>query len=149
MLSPQLRQRVFSLWTLFWESGMTNPLVAIEQITYFLFLKQLEDLDRDRQAKGLGSIYAPRAGCDLDHHADDGKSGKYPPLPAADSSRQCTGHDTCRWSYIKQNPDHDLISRYVFPWLRQIDKILHGYRQHLGELRGDRQPDGRCLLSVS
>ena len=38
--------------------------------------------------------------------------------------RQCTGHETCRWSYIKQNPDHDLISRYVFPWLRQIDKIL-------------------------
>ncbi len=124
MLSPQLRQRVFSLWTLFWASGMTNPLVAIEQITYFLFLKQLEDLDRDRQAKGLGSIYAPRTGCDLDHHADDGKSGRYPPLPAADPSRQCTGHETCRWSYIKQNPDHDLISRYVFPWLRQIDRIL-------------------------
>ena len=125
MLSPQLRQRVFKLWTLFWESGMSNPLVAIEQITYFLFLKQLEDLDRDRQAKGFGSIYAPRAGCKLNHHEDDGKSGKYPPLPGDDPTKECIGHETCKWSYIKQNPNHEIIGGYVFPWLRQIDNILN------------------------
>ena len=33
MLSPQLRKKVHSLWTLFWTAGISNPLAAIEQIT--------------------------------------------------------------------------------------------------------------------
>ncbi len=48
MLSPQLRRKVLNLWTMFWSSGITNPLTAIEQITYLLFLKHLEVLDEDR-----------------------------------------------------------------------------------------------------
>ena len=47
MLSPQLRKKVDTLWTLFWAAGMTNPLVAVEQITYLLFIRQLEGLDRE------------------------------------------------------------------------------------------------------
>ena len=46
MLSPQLRRKVHDLWSLFWSSGLSNPLVAIEQITYLLFIRQLEALDR-------------------------------------------------------------------------------------------------------
>lgn len=42
MLSPQLRRKVHDLWSLFWSSGLSNPLVAIEQITYLLFIRQLE-----------------------------------------------------------------------------------------------------------
>jgi len=58
MLSPQLRQKVFDLWSMFWASGMANPLTAIEQITYLLFLKQLEALDAQRAADGKPSIQA-------------------------------------------------------------------------------------------
>jgi len=110
MLSPKLRRQVFSLWTLFWSSGMTNPLVSIEQITYLLFLQQLEQLDRDRTAKGCRSIYEARSACQLPHPEGDGEN--------------CPGHATCRWSYIVQMPSYDHISQYVFPWLRVIDKIL-------------------------
>jgi hypothetical protein len=39
MLSPQLRKKVHSLWTLFWTAGISNPLAAIEQITYLLFIR--------------------------------------------------------------------------------------------------------------
>ncbi len=124
MLSPKLRNQVFQLWTLFWSSGMTNPLVSIEQITYLLFLKQLETLDRERQERGLRSIYAPRKSCDLEHHKDDGKGGAASLPPDANSDDHCVGHNTCRWSYIRQNPDYEHISRFVFPWLREIDKIL-------------------------
>ena len=52
MLSPQLRQKIHSLWSLFWSSGLSNPLVAIEQITYLLFIRQLEALDRERVKQG-------------------------------------------------------------------------------------------------
>lgn len=45
---PQLRRKVHDLWSLFWSSGLSNPLVAIEQITYLLFIRQLEKLDGER-----------------------------------------------------------------------------------------------------
>jgi type I restriction enzyme M protein len=57
MLSPQLRRKVLNLWTMFWSGGITNPLTAIEQITYLLFLKHLEILDARRVELGKPSIY--------------------------------------------------------------------------------------------
>jgi type I restriction enzyme M protein len=114
MLSPQIRQKVFSLWTMFWSSGMTNPLTAIEQITYLLFLKRLEILDQQRIQEGKASLYSPRPNCNLPHHPDDRQG--------ADNA--CNGHPTCKWSYIRQNPSHEHISQYVFPWLRILDQTL-------------------------
>ena len=78
MLSPKLRSKVYNLWTKFWSSGMTNPLTSIEQITYLIFLKQLEILDNERIENGLPSIYGSRdingEKCNLSanqHHTDD------------------------------------------------------------------------------
>ena len=45
MLSPQLRSDIQKLWDAFWSGGISNPLTAIEQITYLVFLKRIEDLD--------------------------------------------------------------------------------------------------------
>jgi hypothetical protein len=45
MPSPQLRKKSHNLWSLFWSAGISNPLAAIEQITYLLFIRQLEGLD--------------------------------------------------------------------------------------------------------
>src|SRR4051812_31453342 len=46
MLSTELKKDVQKLWNAFWAGGIANPLTAIEQITYLIFLKQLEDLDK-------------------------------------------------------------------------------------------------------
>lgn len=48
MLSPQLRADIHRLWDRFWSGGIANPLTAIEQITYLVFLKRLDDLDQRR-----------------------------------------------------------------------------------------------------
>jgi len=131
MLSPKLRQDIFELWTMFWSSGMTNPLTAIEQITYLLFLKRLELLDMRRVKRGKGSIYGPRLNCSLPHHPDDARAINETVPP-----RACAGHGTCRWSYIVQGltvpnattsepiTPHDHLSQYVFPWLRILEKTL-------------------------
>ncbi len=133
MLAPKLRQDIYELWTMFWSSGMTNPLTSIEQITYLLFLKRLETLDVLRTAKGKASIYAPRPNCELPHHPDDGKKTDiFSPQPSAYSGypSYCIGHKTCRWSYIVQGQTvemitpHDHLSQYVFPWLRVLEKTL-------------------------
>ena len=60
MLAPHLRKKVDKLWDRFWSAGLTNPLVAVEQITYLLFLKRLEYLDEQRVNARKPSIYAQR-----------------------------------------------------------------------------------------
>lgn len=63
MLAPQIKKKVDALWNKFWTAGITNPLVAIEQITYLLFLKRLEDLDNARVKKDKLSIYQDAEKC--------------------------------------------------------------------------------------
>ena len=58
--NPKLRSSIDKLWQAFWSGGISNPLTAIEQITYLLFMKQLERLDdmRRRAAKFTKEPYA-------------------------------------------------------------------------------------------
>jgi type I restriction enzyme M protein len=63
MLAPLIKKKVDELWNRFWAAGLTNPLVAVEQITYLLFLKRLEDIDLKRQQRGIPSIYTDYETC--------------------------------------------------------------------------------------
>lgn len=63
MLAPHIKKKVDELWSRFWAAGLTNPLVAVEQITYLLFLKRLEDIDLKRQQRGFPSIYFGYESC--------------------------------------------------------------------------------------
>ena len=44
MLTAELRSQVDKVWNSFWSGGISNPLEIIEQITYLLFLRRLDDL---------------------------------------------------------------------------------------------------------
>jgi type I restriction enzyme M protein len=44
MLTGDIRNQIDSLWNAFWSGGISNPLEVIEQITYLLFLRRLDDL---------------------------------------------------------------------------------------------------------
>lgn len=50
MLDSKLRQKVDQLWDKFWSGGLANPLMAIDQLNYLIFLKRLEETD-DRAVK--------------------------------------------------------------------------------------------------
>ncbi|MBJ9968632.1 type I restriction-modification system subunit M [Burkholderia seminalis] len=108
MLAPHLRKKVDKLWDRFWSAGLTNPLVAVEQITYLLFLKRLEDLDADRVKADKPSVYARR-------------------LP--EDAKDLDG-ETCRWRYIRQqSTDTKHLIEVVFPWLRTLDKRLSDHEE--------------------
>ncbi len=50
MLTDQiLKSKIDSLWDMFWSGGISNPLSAIEQMSYLIFLKRLEDKDNERK----------------------------------------------------------------------------------------------------
>jgi type I restriction enzyme M protein len=63
MIAPHIKKTVDELWNRFWAAGLTNPLVAVEQITYLLFLERLEDIDLVRQQQGFPSIYIGSETC--------------------------------------------------------------------------------------
>lgn len=67
LTDPKLRSQVDSLWDKFWTGGLANPLDAIEQFSYLLFLKQLEDRENaaERQAKRRGTAYQPKVPKDM------------------------------------------------------------------------------------
>src|SRR6266511_1495167 len=44
MLTGEIRSQIDAIWNAFWTGGISNPLEVIEQITYLLFLKRLDDL---------------------------------------------------------------------------------------------------------
>lgn len=117
MLAPHIKKKVDKLWDRFWSAGLTNPLVAVEQITYLLFLKRLEDIDKTRVERKLPSIYdlttSEKAQIEAAKEADRA------------ALRKQLDASSCRWSYIRQektNPTH-LIEK-VFPWLRGIEARL-------------------------
>ena len=62
LTDPKLRSQVDALWDKFWTGGLSNPLDAIEQFSYLLFLKRLDDA-RERSASGrpsaAGQPYQP------------------------------------------------------------------------------------------
>src|SRR5512138_2301743 len=62
LTDPKLRSQVDALWDKFWTGGLTNPLDAIEQFSYLLFLKRLDDRENaaERQAKRKGIAYQPK-----------------------------------------------------------------------------------------
>ena len=43
MLTGEIRNQVDRVWDAFWTGGISNPLEVIEQLTYLLFIKGLDD----------------------------------------------------------------------------------------------------------
>ena len=51
MLTGEIRNQVDQVWNAFWSGGVSNPLSVIEQITYLLFIKRLDDLHTLEESK--------------------------------------------------------------------------------------------------
>lgn len=45
MITGELKNKIDSLWEIFWMGGLTNPLDVIEQMTYLMFIHDLDDTD--------------------------------------------------------------------------------------------------------
>jgi len=105
LLAPELKSQINKLWDRFWSGGIANPLTAIEQMSYLIFMKRLEDLD---------TIHAKRASA---------RKESYKSL--------FEGHENCRWSHWKHLNAEDMLRHVqvsVFPfikWLHNGDDTLY------------------------
>lgn len=101
MLTGELRSQIDRIWDSFWSGGISNPLEVIEQITYLLFLRRLDDLHTLEERKSA-TLMRP-----LERRIfPEGKDPKG--RPYAD----------LRWSHFKNFEARDMftvVGEHVFP----------------------------------
>ena len=51
MITGELKSKVDKIWDTMWSGGISNPLSVIEQLTYLLFIKQLDELHTLKESK--------------------------------------------------------------------------------------------------
>ena len=61
MLTGELRNQIDRIWDQFWSGGISNPLEVIEQITYLLFMRRLDEIQEleERKASRTGKPRRP------------------------------------------------------------------------------------------
>ena len=53
MLTGEIRSKIDALWNAFWTGGISNPMEVLEQITYLLFIRRLDDAHTLEEGKAL------------------------------------------------------------------------------------------------
>ena len=100
MITGTIKNKVDKIWTDIWAGGLTNPLTVIEQLTYLLFIRSLDEkeLDNERMDALMGT------------------KGKriFPSSPIGQSMR---------WSQFKDKDAQTIfntIQRFVFPAIKEM-----------------------------
>lgn len=109
MLNTTLKSSIDKLWDRLWSGGISNPLTAIEQISYLLFMKRLDELDlkRTQDAQFVGEQYKSLF------------TGK---------------NENLRWSNFRQMEGGEMlqhIQTQVFPFLKSLGKETSPFVRHM------------------
>lgn len=99
MLTGELRTQVDKLWTTFWTGGISNPLTVIEQISYLLFLKRLDDLELRAEKKAT-------------------RTGRPNPNPIFPADKQ-----QLRWSRFSNLEPEEMFKLFqleIFPFIKTL-----------------------------
>ncbi len=58
MITGEIKNKVDRMWEYFWTGGLTNPVDVIEQLTYLIFMKRLDQEEqRKEKEKKLANIF--------------------------------------------------------------------------------------------
>lgn len=109
MLNVKIKSAINRLWDKFWSGGISNPLTAIDQISYLLFMKRLDEIDLKKQqdAEFTGEAYV---------------------------SIFANGNEAMRWSHFKQLEGGEMLTHVqtnVFPFLKTLNDEESHYAKHM------------------
>jgi type I restriction enzyme M protein len=125
------RTRIDSIWNDFWSGGLANPLQGIEQITYLIFIKRLDEMQEleERKATTLGKPIERT----IFPKAKDESGEPYANL---------------RWSRFKNFAGPEMfriVDEHVFPFIRALNGEGTSYARHMRDARF--QIPGPALLA--
>jgi len=121
MLTGEIRSQIDAIWNAFWSGGISNPLEVIEQITYLLFIRRLDDLQKNAEAK------AATLGTPVERVV----------FPAGNDPKG-RPYDDLRWSRFKNlapKEMYDIVADHVFLFLRNLGGEGSTYAKHMKDAR--------------
>jgi len=124
MLTGEIRSQVDAVWNAFWTGGISNPMEVIEQITYLLFLKRLDDLQtlEENRATRLKQPLEKRI-----FPKGKDKDGKGVP------------YEELRWSRFSQlgapAKMFEIVAEHAFPFMRGLGGEDSTYAKHMADAR--------------
>jgi type I restriction enzyme M protein len=121
MLTGELRSQVDAIWNAFWSGGISNPMEVIEQITYLLFIRRLDDAHTLEEGKAL-MLKRP-----MDSRV----------FPEGQDAKGRDFNDL-RWSRFKHFAPaemHQVVGEHVFPFLRTLGGDGSTYATHMKDAR--------------
>lgn len=123
-----LKSKIDELWKKFWAGGISNPLSAIEQITFLLFMKRMDRLDSEQQesADFLGEDFQSRfEGADWIRPEERNKEAKdQRPIP----------RNTLRWSSFTRMKADEMLAHVrdnVFVFLKDLNGEESHFTHHM------------------
>ena len=121
MLTGEIRNQIDRIWDAFWAGGIANPLEVIEQITYLLFIRRLDDLHtlEENKANRLKKPIERRI-------FPEGKDSRGRP------------YEDFRWSRFKHFEAKEMftvVGEHVFPFLRTLGGDESTYAHHMKDAR--------------
>src|SRR5712672_30180 len=103
MITGTIKGQIDQIWNSFWSGGISNPLEVIEQITYLLFIRRLDEMQTAEELK------ATRTKKPVERRVfPEGK----------DKSQKKRPYEDYRWTRFKNFAPEDmytLIAEHVFP----------------------------------
>jgi len=139
--NPELKSKIDQLWNKFWSGGISNPLTAIEQITYLLFMKRLDELDQKKQADAefTGEKYTSKfSGTwippEYRAKSRDDDTAKESKKRITDEKQYAIKKRTLRWSEFKHMQAEDMLHHVqgkVFPFLRDMNGAESNFTHHM------------------
>jgi type I restriction enzyme M protein len=121
MLTGELRNQIDGIWNDFWSGGLANPLQVIEQITYLIFIKRLDEMQH------LAELRSTTLGEPLERRIfPEGKDERGEP------------YENLRWSRFKHFEPRrmfEIVDEHVFPFIRELNGQGSAYARHMRDAR--------------
>ncbi|SHE29425.1 type I restriction enzyme M protein [Litoreibacter ascidiaceicola] len=121
MLTGAIRTQIDQIWNAFWSGGVSNPLSVIEQLTFLLFIKRLDELHTREESK------AETLGIEMERRIfPEGNDPKDEPF------------ENLRWSRFKNFESREMmriVDEHVFPFLRDLGEQGSSYGTHMKDAR--------------
>jgi type I restriction enzyme M protein len=101
MLTGEIRNKVDKIWTDMWAGGITNPLTVIEQLTYLMFIRSLDEKELENESfEALSGEKMPK----IFPQNEDGQA--------------------MRWSKFKTKDSrmiYEIVGTKVFPFIKAMN----------------------------
>ena len=133
MVTGDFKAQVDSLWQAFWSGGVSNPLSVIEQITYLLFIRRLDQLQNreEEKAQMLGTKVS-RVIYPEGNYVEDATD------PDDPQKKITVSYQDLRWKYLRDMAAEErfkIVDNFVFPFLQKMASEGSSHNKHMKDAR--------------